>query len=130
SPMAFDPRPFLKDLARGRHGARDLTRDQARELFAAILAGELVGPALGAVLVALRVKGEALDELAGMMDALASHVRPVRLPARRALPVVIPTHNGSRKLPNLVPLLAMLIAREGVPVLLHSSSQESTRIGT
>ena len=128
--MPFDAKPFLKDLARGRHGARDLSRDQARELFTAILTGELAGAPLGAVLVALRIKGESLEELAGMMDALASHVRPLRLPARRALPVVLPSHNGSRKLPNLVPLLASLIAREGVPVLVHASAQETTRVGT
>ena len=128
--MAFDPRPFLKEIARGRHGARDLGRDQARQLFDAILCGELNGPALGAVLVALRIKGESLDELAGMMDALASHMRPLRMPARRAIPVLIPSHNGSRKLPNLVPLLAMLIAREGVPVLVHSIEQESSRVST
>jgi anthranilate phosphoribosyltransferase len=128
--MTFDARPFLKDLARGRHGARDLSRDQARALFTAILTGELSGAPLGAVLVALRIKGESLEELAGMMDALAPHVRPLRLPSRRALPVVLPSHNGSRKLPNLVPLLASLIAREGVPVLVHASAQESSRVGT
>ena len=128
--MPFDAKPFLKDIARGRHGAKDLSRDQARELFAAILSGELTGPPLGAVLVALRIKGESLEELAGMMDALAPHVRPMRLPSRRALPVVLPSHNGSRKLPNLVPLLASLIAREGVPVLVHASAQETTRVGT
>lgn len=128
--MAFDARPYLKELARGQHGARDLTREQARTLFAAVFAGELSDLALGALLVALRVKGESLEELAGMMDALAAHVRPMRLPARRAIPVVIPTYNGSRKLPNLVPLLAMLIAREGVPVLVHGAAQEASRVGT
>jgi anthranilate phosphoribosyltransferase len=128
--MAFDARPYLKDIARGRNGARDLSREQARTLFEAILAGQLEGPSLGAVLVALRVKGESAEELAGMMEALASHVRPMRLASRRAIPVVIPSHNGSRKLPNLVPLLALLIAREGVPVLVHVNAQEATRIGT
>jgi anthranilate phosphoribosyltransferase len=130
APMAFDARPYLKELARGEHGARDLTREQARTLFAAVFAGELSDLALGALLVALRVKGESLDELAGMMDALASHVRPMRLPARRAIPVVLPTYNGSRKLPNLVPLLALMLAREGVPVLVHGAAQEATRVGT
>jgi anthranilate phosphoribosyltransferase len=128
--MPFDARPYLKELARGQHGARDLTREQARTLFAAVFAGELSDLALGALLVALRVKGESLDELAGMMDALASHVRPMRLPSRRAIPVIIPTYNGSRKLPNLVPLLSLLIAREGVPVLVHGIAQESSRVGT
>src|SRR4029453_15868140 len=101
--MVFDPRPYLKELARGQHGARDLTREQARTLFSAVFAGELSDLALGALLVALRVKGESLDELAGMMDALSMHVRPMRLPARRAIPIVIPSYNGSRNMPNLVP---------------------------
>lgn len=128
--MSFDPRPILKEIARGKNGARDLTRDQAHELFSAILAGEVSGPALGAILVALRVKGETPDELAGMVAALAPHVRPVRMQARRAIPAVIATYNGSRKQPNLVPLLSLLLAREDVPVLLHGVAHEPTRVGT
>jgi anthranilate phosphoribosyltransferase len=127
--VSFDPRPFLKEIARGK-SARDLTREQAHELFSAILAGEVAGPALGAILVALRIKGETPEELAGMMEALAPHVRPLGMQVRRALPVVIATYNGSRKLPNLVPLLALLLAREDVPVLLHGVVHESSRVGT
>ena len=126
----FDARPYLKELARGQHGARDLTREQARLLFTAVFAGELSDLALGALLVALRVKGESVDELAGMMDALAPHMRPMRLPARRAIPILIPTYNGARKLPNLVPLLALTLARMGVPVLVHGAAQESSRVAT
>lgn len=128
--MTFDPRPLIKEIARGKHGARDLTREQAHELFSAILGGEVAGPALGAILVALRIKGETPEELAGMMAALAPHVRPMRLAARRAIPAVIATYNGARKLPNLVPLLALLLAREDVPVLLHGVAHESSRVGT
>lgn len=126
----FDARPYLKEIARGRHGARDLTREQARTLFAAIFADEVNDVALGAVLAAYRIKGEKAEELAGMMEALASHVHPVRLPMRRALPVVVPTYNGARKLPNLVALLALLLAREGVPVLVHGVAQEPQRVST
>jgi len=128
--MTFDTRPYLKEIARGQHGARDLTREQARELFAAIFAGEVPDVALGAVLVALRIKNENAAELAGMMDALGAFLEPIRLPVRRALPLVIPTYNGARKLANLVPLLALLVAREGVPVLLHGTVQEAGRVGT
>src|SRR6478736_6558467 len=110
--MAFDPKPYLKEIARAPGGTRDLTREQASTLVAAVLAGEVADVALGAMLVAFRVKGETADELAGMMEALAGHVAPLRLPNRRAMPVVLPTYNGSRKLPNLVPLLALLLARE------------------
>lgn len=128
--MSFDPRPFIKELARGKHGARDLTREQAHELFSAIFADEVGGAALGAILVALRVKGETPAELAGMMDALAPHVRPVRMSTRHAIPAVIASYNGARKLPNLVPLLVMLLAREDVPVLLHGVAHESSRVST
>ena len=127
---AFDPRPYLKEIARGKNGARDLTRDQAKELFAAVFAGEVADVALGALLIALRVKGENASELAGMMDALEPHVLRLKLPQRRAQPAIIPTYNGARKLPNLVPLMALLLAREGVPVLLHGAAQEPQRVGT
>jgi anthranilate phosphoribosyltransferase len=127
--MTLDLRPYLKELARGRHGARDMTREQSRLVFEAVFAGEVDPLALGALLVALRVKNESVDELAGMMDALAAHVRPVALPARRPT-LVIPTYNGARKLPNLVPLLVLLLAREGVPVLLHGAAQEPSRVAT
>jgi anthranilate phosphoribosyltransferase len=126
----FDATPYLKEIARGKHGGRDLNRDQARALFGAIFAGEVHDLAIGAVLAAMRIKGETVEELAGMMEALAPHVLPLRIPARRAMTLLIPTYNGARKLPNLVPLLALLLSREGIPVVLHGMSQEPRRVGT
>lgn len=128
--MGFDAKPYLKEIARGPHGLRDLSREQALTLFSAIFAGEVPDLPLGGLLVAFRMKGESAEELAGMMDALEPHVAPLRLPSRRAIPLLLPTYNGSRKLPNLVPLLALLLAREGVPVLLHGAAQETQRVGT
>ena len=125
----FDARPYLKELARGGRGARDLSRDEAHTLFSAVLADEVAPEALGALAVALRVKGETALELAGMMDALQSHVRPLEIAVRRAIPVLLPSYNGARKSPNLVPLLALLLAREDVPVVLHGMHQETTRVG-
>ena len=42
--------------------------------------------------------------------------------------VVLPSYNGARKLPVLTPLLALLLAREGLPVLVHGTATESTRV--
>src|SRR5689334_23651657 len=64
----FDPRPYLKEIARGRHGARDLTREQSRTLWEAVFAGAVEDLALGALLVGWRIKGETHEELAGMME--------------------------------------------------------------
>jgi anthranilate phosphoribosyltransferase len=126
--VEFDPRPYLKEIARGEHGARSLSREQARTLFEAVFAGRVADLALGALLAALRVKGETVDELAGMQEAMAPHVAALKFPPRRTMPVLLPTYNGARKVPNLVPLLALALAREGVPVLLHGCAQEAQRV--
>jgi anthranilate phosphoribosyltransferase len=43
-------------------------------------------------------------------------------------PVSIPSYNGARKQPNLVPLLALLLAREGVPTLVHGVTTDPGRV--
>jgi anthranilate phosphoribosyltransferase len=47
-----------------------------------------------------------------------------------AVPVVIPSYNGARQLPNLVPLLALLLARERIPALVHGVTDDPGRITT
>ncbi|RPJ46252.1 MAG: DNA-binding protein YbiB [Betaproteobacteria bacterium] len=46
------------------------------------------------------------------------------------IPLVIPAYNGARQLPNLTPLLASLVAREGVPVLVHGVPDDPGRVTT
>ena len=128
--MNFDPRPYIKEIARGPHARRDLTREQAHSLFTAVFAGELEDAALGAILVAFRMKGESVGEIAGMMDALAPHVAALRLPSGGPRPLLLASYNGARKLANLVPLLSLLLARAGVPVLVHGVAQEAARVST
>jgi anthranilate phosphoribosyltransferase len=121
---------YIKEIGRGKNAAGDLALDDARTLFSAILAGEVPDLHLGAILIALRVKGESLEELAGFARACeASYAHLPPLPDD-AVPVVIPSYNGARKLPNLVPLLALLLARAGVPVLLHGVTNDPGRVTT
>jgi len=42
--------------------------------------------------------------------------------------VVLPSYNGARKLPVLTPLLAHLLAREGLAVVMHGTPTESARV--
>ncbi len=120
--QAFDAAPFLREIGRGRDGARALAQPRARELMQAIVAGEISDLALGAVLLALRMKGEAVAEVTGFLDALEPYM--ARAPARAPGWVVIPSYNGARAAANLVPLLALLLARSGIPVLLHGQESE------
>ena len=120
---------YIKEIGRGREGARALTREQATDLFGQVLDGEITDLEIGAFCLAMRIKGETPDEMAGFLDA--THARLSRVPDSGAKPiVVIPSYNGARKLPALTPLLALLVAREGLPVLVHGTATESTRVYT
>ena len=119
---------FIREIGRGKNAARDLSREDAQTLFAAMLAGEVPDLQLGAILVALRIKGESLEELAGFTAACEASYEHV--PAPGSVPVVIPSYNGARQLPNLVPLLALLLARDGVPVLVHGVTHDPGRVTT
>ena len=83
--------PFIREIARGKKGARDLSRDEARRVYAAMLNGELTDLEMGAFLIGMRIKGESVDEIAGFLDAaeasfealgpLRACVRPSLFPA-------------------------------------------------
>jgi len=104
-----------------------LARDEARQLFGQILDGKVPDLELGAILMALRIKGESVEELSGFLAALDARTRQVDVPAGPRC-VVLPTYNGARKQPNLMPLVALLLAREGVPVLIQGRYDFETRV--
>ena len=120
---------IIKEIGRGKNAARDLQRDDARALFVAMLAGAVPDLPLGAVLMALRIKGESLEELAGFLEACEACYPHLQALAG-AVPLVIPAYNGARQLPNLTPLLAHLVAREGVPVLVQGVLADAGRVTT
>jgi anthranilate phosphoribosyltransferase len=96
-----------------------------------VLDGSVTDLEVGGFCLAMRIKGETPEEMAGFLDA--THQRMQHFPAsdQSSQPIVVlPTYNGARKLPGLLPLLALLLAREGVPVLLHGTATESSRVFT
>jgi anthranilate phosphoribosyltransferase len=126
----FPAARFIKEIGRGVKGARSMSRDDARELYKAMLEGRVSDLELGGILLAMRIKGESVDEIAGFMDAAETSFAPLPTPPGEFAPVLIPSYNGSRKLANLTPLLALLLAREGVPVLVHGVRQDPGRVTT
>lgn len=123
--------PLLKIIARGAKGARALSAEETRTLFDAILADRVTPAALGGVLIAYRIKGETPVELRAMLDAAHATFTPLAAPADAPPPVLLPSYNGARKQPNLTPLLALLLAREGIPVLVHGQHHSgANRVGT
>jgi anthranilate phosphoribosyltransferase len=119
---------YIKEIGRGKDGARPLTRAQAADLFGLALDGAITDLEMGAFCMAMRIKGETPEEMAGFLDA--THQRIAAVPAGDTPLVIIPSYNGARKLPGLTPLLALLLAREGLPVLVHGTATESKRVFT
>jgi anthranilate phosphoribosyltransferase len=118
---------YLKEIGRGKDGARALTREQAADLFGQLLDGAVSDLEVGAFCIAMRVKGETADEMCGFLDATQARLAHVRTASGQPL-VVLPSYNGARRLPLLTPLLAALVAREGLPVLIHGTPTESARV--
>ncbi|TAM03409.1 MAG: DNA-binding protein YbiB [Paraburkholderia sp.] len=128
APDTFSCARFIKEIGRGPNGARALSPEDTHALYAAMLDGRVPDLELGAVLLAYRLKGESADELAAMLAAAHASFAPLASPAGDYRAVSIPSYNGARKQPNLVPLLALLLAREGVPVLVHGVSSDPGRV--
>ncbi len=119
---------YIKEIGRGARGAKALDRAQAADLFGQVLDGQVTDLEIGAFCVAMRIKGETAEEMSGLLDAV--HARMAAIPAcADGQPlIVLPSYNGARKLPVLTPLLALLLAREGLPVLLHGMRTEARRV--
>jgi len=127
---SFPAARFIKEIGRGVKGARSMSRDDAAQLYGAMLDGRVSDLELGGILLAMRIKGESVEELAGFMDAAERSFAPLPSPAGEYAPVLIPSYNGARKLANLTPLLALLLAREGVPTLVHGMRTDPGRVTT
>ena len=119
---------YLKDIGRGKHGAKPINRNQAADLMGQVLDGAISDLELGAFCLAMRIKGETEEEMAGFLDATYNRLNPIATGG--APTVVLPSYNGARKLPVLTPLLAMLLAREGVAVVLHGTATEEKRVSS
>ncbi len=121
--MAFAA--YIKEIGRGPAGARSLSVAQSHDLMSQLLAGELSDLEIGAFALAMRMKGETLDEICGFLDAAQQHL--LKLHSDRPV-IVIPSYNGARRLPNLTPLLAMSLAQQGARVLVHGPRHDPARV--
>ncbi len=121
---------IIREIGRGAHGAHDLDVDTARQLFGAVLDGGVPELELGGILLALRMKTESVGELFGFVQAMGERVHRLLPPAGAVRPVVLPSYNGARRQPNLVPLIAFALQRIGVPVLVHGVLEGNGRVAS
>ncbi|HEX7157364.1 MAG TPA: glycosyl transferase family protein [Burkholderiaceae bacterium] len=111
---------FIRALGKGPQTARSLTRDEAAEAMRMILAGQVEPVQLGAFLTLMRVKSETPAEVAGMAQTVQDAVAlPAGFPEVR---LDWPAYAGKRRRPPWFVLSALLLAANGIPVLMHGTA--------
>ena len=104
-----------------------LSREEAASAFDAMMSGEATPSQMGGLLMALRVRGETVDEITGAVSAMRGKMLRVRAPAD-AVDVVGTGGDGSGSV-NVSTCAAFIVAGAGVPVAKHGNRALSSRSG-
>jgi len=106
----------------------DLSRDEARGVMNTIMAGEATPAQIGGFLVALRLKGETADEIAGCAEAMRAHVVRVH-PRRGDLVDTAGTGGDGANTWNISTAAALVAAAAGAGVAKHGNRAASSATG-
>jgi anthranilate phosphoribosyltransferase len=115
----------LADVLEGR----SLTRERARGVMDFVMAGEATPAQIGGLLVALRVKGETPDEIAGFAEAMRAHAVSVR-PMRTDLVDTAGTGGDDAHTLNISTAAALVAAAAGAAVAKHGNRAVSSASGS
>jgi len=108
---------------------RDLTREQARGAMETIMTGEATPAQIGGFLVALRIKGETPDEIAGFAEAIRGYVLAVT-PQRDDLVDTAGTGGDGQATINISTGAALVAAAAGAGVAKHGNRAVSSASGS
>ena len=105
-----------------------LTADEAAEAMEEVMAGEATPAQLGGLLMALRTKGETVDEVDGLARTMLAFANPVTPP----VPVIDTCGTGGDRTGtfNISTIAAIVVAGAGVPVAKHGNRAASSRCGS
>jgi anthranilate phosphoribosyltransferase len=107
----------------------DLSRAQARSVMDEVMAGEATPAQIGGFLVALRLKGETANEIAGCAEAMRAHVLAVR-PTRDDLVDTAGTGGDGASTINISTAAALVAAAAGAGVAKHGNRAVSSASGS
>ncbi len=116
-------KPLIAKVAAGA----TLSRSEAATAFDAILSGEVTPSQMGGFLMALRVRGETVDEMTGAVSAMRAKMLRVNAPADAI--DIVGTGGDSSGSFNVSTLASIVAAACGVPVAKHGNRAASSRSG-
>ncbi len=108
---------------------RDLSEDEAYAAMMEIMAGQATQAQIGGFLVALRMKGETVAEIAGCARAMRANAVAVT-PQRRPLTDIVGTGGDHSGTFNISTTAAFVIAGAGVPVAKHGNRSITSKAGS
>jgi anthranilate phosphoribosyltransferase len=117
-------KPLLAKVATGA----SLSRAEAETAFDDMLSGEVTPAQMGAFLMALRVRGETVDEITGAVAAMRRKMLVVKAPGN-AVDIVGTGGDGSGSY-NVSTLASLIVASCGVPVAKHGNRAASSKSGS
>jgi anthranilate phosphoribosyltransferase len=121
--------PLLRTLLLHLMRGESLSRDEATQLLDALLDGSATDAQIAAALVALAIKGETVEELAGMASAMRA--RSVRITARHACFIdTAGTGSSAAKTFNVSTGAAFVVAGAGLPVAKHGGRAATSQSGS
>ncbi|PWD49852.1 anthranilate phosphoribosyltransferase [Serinibacter arcticus] len=117
-------RSLLRDLVDGV----DLTSSDARDAMEQVMAGDVSPVALAGFLVALSAKGETVDELAGLSEAMVDAAVPLPIAGRTV--DIVGTGGDMHRTVNISTMAALVTAGTGLRVVKHGNRAASSASGT
>ena len=113
---------FIRILGKGKRGSRPLTQNEAYHAMRMILAGEVEEIQLGAFLMLMRVKEETPEELAGFVSAVRETLPDI---STGTADLDWSAYAGKRRHLPWFMLTSLLLAENGIKVLMHGSASHS-----
>lgn len=120
---------FVKDLLNEIVSGKNLSREQAFLLMGLLMDGEATPAQIGALLVALRMKGETVEEITGFAQAMRTRLQAVH-PRSAPLLDTCGTGGGRFRVINVSTAVAFVLAAAGTKVAKHGNRAVSGTCGS
>lgn len=107
---------------------KDLTAENTAWAMGTIMSGEATPAQIAGFLVALRAKGETVDEIAGLVDAMVAHAKPISISGEKL--DIVGTGGDQLNTVNISTMAALVCAGAGAKVVKHGNRAASSSSGS